>query len=147
MKPPPVTSVDEINTHSLHSAAHHCGILVTEIGESSVEATMPYDARTRGADGALRLGALALLAESVGSLAATISVDREKYVALGQTLEVHHLNAATGGPIRARATSTLRSQGHQVWQIDMVDGSNKPISSATLSVAILPVSMIAPLGS
>ena len=139
-------SIDEINAHSLNSAAHHCGIRVTDIGQGSVEATMPFDARTRGADGALRLGALAILAESVGSLAATISVDREKYVTLGQTLQVHHLKAATAGPIRACATASLRTDSHQVWQIAIADGANNAISSATLSMAILPISALAPLG-
>jgi 1,4-dihydroxy-2-naphthoyl-CoA hydrolase len=139
----PQPTVEEINAHSLNSAAHHCGILVTAIGEDSVTATMPFDVRTQGSDGALRLGALAILAESVGSLAATISVDREKYVTLGQTLQVHHLTPAKTGPIRAKATSNLRSENNQVWQIEMADGAGSVISSATLSVVILPRSLVA----
>jgi 1,4-dihydroxy-2-naphthoyl-CoA hydrolase len=137
-----VPSVEEINAHSLNSAAHHCGILVTEIDGGGVVATMPFDARTQGSDGALRLGALAILAESVGSLAATISVDREKYVTLGQTLQLHHLNSAASGPIRAKATSSLNNDSNQVWQIEMMDGFGTVIASATLSVVILPKSVI-----
>jgi 1,4-dihydroxy-2-naphthoyl-CoA hydrolase len=75
---------------------------VETIGDDWVEATMPFDARTRGLDGSLRLGALAILAESVGSLAAAISVDRTRVVYLGQTIELIHLNAACAGPIMPR---------------------------------------------
>jgi 1,4-dihydroxy-2-naphthoyl-CoA hydrolase len=136
-------SVEELNSHSANSAAHNCGIQVEDIGEDFVEASMPFDERTRDQDGSLRLGALAILAESVGSLAATISLDRDKFVSLGQTLEVIHVNAATAGPIRAKATPLMIEESErQIWQIAITDATSTPIALAKLSVVILPRSQL-----
>jgi 1,4-dihydroxy-2-naphthoyl-CoA hydrolase len=131
-------SVANLNEHSVNSAAHNCGIGVEKIGEEWVEASMPFDARTRSQDGTLRLGALAILAESVGSLAATISVDRNKFVCLGQTLQVIHLNYVASGPVKARATPLLTEEpDRQIWQIEIVDANLTPIANARLTVVIL----------
>jgi 1,4-dihydroxy-2-naphthoyl-CoA hydrolase len=135
-------SIEFLNEHSLNTAAQHCGICVEAIGADWVEASMPFDARTRGADGSLRLGALAILAESVGSLAASISVDRSQFVCLGQTLDVTHLNAAASGPVKARATPLFVEDGRQIWQIAIADASSTPIASGKLSVVVLPVSQL-----
>jgi 1,4-dihydroxy-2-naphthoyl-CoA hydrolase len=135
--------VEYLNTHSAMSAAHHCGIRVEEIGKDWVEASMPFDARTRGTDGSLRLGALAILAETLGSLAAAISVDRDKFVCLGQAIQVIHLNSAAMGPIKARATPLLtKESGRQIWQIAISDASSTPIGNAKLTVVILPLDQL-----
>jgi 1,4-dihydroxy-2-naphthoyl-CoA hydrolase len=132
-------SIEELNAHSMNSAAHNCGIRVEAIGENWVEASMPFDKRTQSLDGSLRLGALAILAESVGSLAAAISVDRGKFVCLGQTLEVIHLNAASAGPVKAKAAPLMAEEGdRQIWEIQILDPSSTPIALAKLSVVILP---------
>ena len=132
-------SIEELNSHSENSAAHNCGIRVENIGEDWVEATMPFDARTQGLDGSLRLGALAILAETVGSLAAAISVDRKRFVCLGQTIEVIHLNAASAGPIKAKASPLMIEESErQIWQIAISDASAAPIAHAKLSLMILP---------
>jgi 1,4-dihydroxy-2-naphthoyl-CoA hydrolase len=132
-------SVEELNAHGANSAAQNCGMRVEAIGEDWVEATMPFDERTRSPDGSLRLGALAILAESVGSMAAAISVDREQFVCLGQTLEVIHLNAAAEGPVKARATPLMIEESErQIWQITIRDATAVQIAFAKLSVVILP---------
>jgi 1,4-dihydroxy-2-naphthoyl-CoA hydrolase len=132
-------SVEELNVHSENSVAHNCGIHVENIGEDWVQASMPFDERTQSADGSLRLGALAILAESVGSLAAAISVDRDKFICLGQTIEVIHLNAATAGPVKAKATPlVICEEGkRQIWQIDISDATAAPIAYAKLSAIVV----------
>jgi 1,4-dihydroxy-2-naphthoyl-CoA hydrolase len=104
---------------------------------------MPFDARTRGLDGSLRLGALAILAESVGSLAAAISVDRTRFVYLGQTIELIHLNAASAGPINAKASPLMIEESErQIWQIAISDASSVRVACAKLSLVILPKSVL-----
>ena len=130
-------TVSELNDHSANSAAANCGIRVDTIGDNWVEASMPIDRRTRGLDGALRLGALAILAESVGSLAAAISVDRSKFICLGQTLQVIHLASATKGPVQAKATPIEIGADRHIWNIDIVDAEKRPIANAKLTTVIL----------
>ena len=136
-------SVEYLNTHSVNTAAHNCGIRVEDIGEDWIQASMPFDERTRGLDGSLKLGALAILAESVGSLAAAISVDRDKFACVGQTLQVIHLNAAVQGPVNAKATALMAEDGdRQIWEIGISDATSTPIANAKLVVVILPRSQL-----
>lgn len=131
-------SVQNLNEHSANSAASNCGILVTAIGDRWVKATMPIDARTCGSDGSVRLGALAILAESVGSLASTISVDSTLFVCLGQSLQVYHLAIASAGPVVATASPVDVQPERHIWQIDIVDANGVSISSAKLTTVVLP---------
>jgi 1,4-dihydroxy-2-naphthoyl-CoA hydrolase len=132
-------TVETLNAHSIHTAADNCGIRVENIVTDWVEASMPFDKRTQSLDGSLRLGALAILAESVGSLAASIAVDSNKFVCLGQTIEVIHLESAKTGPVSATATPLMIEESNrQIWQIEISDATPMRIALAKLSVVILP---------
>jgi len=132
-------SIEKLNAQIADTAAHSCGIHVDEIGDDWIQAWMPLDQRTRGLDGSLRLAALAILAETVGSIAAAISVDLDKFVCLGQTLEVVHLNAAIAGPVKAKATQmAVDERERQIWQIAIFDATPAPIAHAKLVVMIMP---------
>src|SRR3569833_3444190 len=76
-----------------NTLAEHLGIRVTEIGPDYLRATMPVNPHTHQPMGILHGGASVALAEPVGSLAANLCVDLEKYICVGQ-----EINAGRGRP-------------------------------------------------
>jgi acyl-coenzyme A thioesterase PaaI-like protein len=67
-----------------------------------------------------------------------ISVDRNEFVCLGQTIEVIHLEPAKPGPVKAKATPVMIEENvRQIWQIAICDATSSPIAHAKLSVVIL----------
>lgn len=82
----PVTP-EEINETQIVEGqmARHLGIEITAVGPDSMTATMPVDHRTIQRIGILHGGASLALAETVGSIAASYCVDREKqFIEIGR---------------------------------------------------------------
>ena len=61
--------LEELNATSLNTLVAHLGIVYTRIGDDTLEAEMPVDARTHQPFGLLHGGASAALAETLGSMA------------------------------------------------------------------------------
>ena len=84
------------------------GIEFCGIGEDWLAARMPVDARTVQPFRILHGGASVLLAESVGSCAANLCVDQEKFYCVGLDINANHVRGASSGWVpgkRARATT------------------------------------------
>src|SRR6202011_3149725 len=82
-------AVEDLQSLSRQTAAEHCGIEFTQIGDGWVEATIPLDARTRDIQGTLHPGALGILAETIGSIAASLCIDNLRRICVGQILHVN----------------------------------------------------------
>jgi 1,4-dihydroxy-2-naphthoyl-CoA hydrolase len=95
------------------------------------------DANTIQQLGMLSGGASAALAETTGSLAAYLSLDRKKFFCVGLDLNINHLKAATEGHIYAIAEPVHLGRKTHVWQIKSTDDSGELVSMATLTMAIL----------
>ena len=86
-----------------NSLAAHLGIVITEIGNDFVTATMPVDARTVQPHGRLHGGASVALAETVGSLAANLTLDPAKQIAVGLDINANHIRSVKQGLVIATA--------------------------------------------
>src|SRR3569833_2891625 len=104
------TSVEQIRELSRETLAETIGICVTEIGPDFLRATMPVNPKVHQPMGVLHGGASVALAETVGSVAATLCVDQEKYVCLGQEINANHLRPISAG-IGAAAARPGRGGG------------------------------------
>eukprot|EP01132_Coremiostelium_polycephalum_P000581 gene581-726_t len=92
--------INEINQGTLIS---HLGIEYTNITSDALIAKMPVDHRTKQPMGLLHGGASVALAETVGSMAANLMIDRTKYYGVGLEINANHLRKATGGYVYAEA--------------------------------------------
>src|SRR5437667_12149110 len=79
------------------------GIRFTEVGVDFVRGTMPVDERTIQPYGLLHGGASVALAETLGSMGATMSVDVAEYQVVGQEINANHVRAARGGLVTGTA--------------------------------------------
>ena len=114
------------------------GIELIELTGSRVVATMPVDARTRQPYGILHGGASIALAETVASLGATASIDRERFLAVGQEINGNHLRPKADGVVRATAVPVHVGRSTQVWSIEITDEEGRLVCISRCTMAIVP---------
>ena len=137
----PVTP-EELNATQIVEGqmARHLGIEITAVGADSMTARMPVDHRTIQRIGILHGGASLALAETVGSIAASYCVDREKYFIVGQEINANHLLAVPAGEgvaVHATATPLHLGRTSQVWDIKIRDDKNRLVCVSRFTVAVL----------
>ncbi|MBD2768652.1 hotdog fold thioesterase [Hymenobacter sp. BT664] len=117
------------------------GIEITEVTADYLEGRMPVDGRTHQPAGLLHGGASVALAETLGSLAAALRVDRTKQACVGLEINANHLKGVREGWVRGRATPVHVGRSTQVWEIRISHeetGALVCISRITMAVIDLP---------
>ncbi|MBX2834011.1 MAG: hotdog fold thioesterase [Micavibrio sp.] len=115
----------------------HIGFEFTEIGADYLEGKIPVDERTTQPFGILHGGASCVLAETLGSVAAWMTIDPDKYRAVGLEINCNHIRAVTEGYVIGRCTPFHTGRRTQVWQIDMMEeatGKRSAISRITMAI-------------
>lgn len=129
-------SLEEIRLKLLGGCDRHLGVELTAIGPDWLEGRVPTIETTRDACGDGYRSAIAILAETLGSIAANLCVATGQR-GFGQSLEVRYLRPVTAGPVTGRASPVSIAGPNQVWRIDLWDEADTAVSTATLSVAVL----------
>lgn len=132
---------EEINTSQIVEGqmASHLGIEITAVGSDSMTARMPVDHRTIQRIGILHGGASLALAETVGSIAASFCVDRDRFFIVGQEINANHIRAVRNGEgfVYATATPLHLGRASQVWDIRIRDEANRLVCVSRFTVAVL----------
>ena len=131
------TSVEQLQERSRNTLVDTIGIRVTEIGPDFVRATMPVNPRTHQPMGVLHGGASVALAETVGSLAASMCVDQSLYVCLGQEINANHLRPVSSGIVTATARPFHIGKRSHVWHIEIRDEQDKLVCVSRLTMAVV----------
>jgi len=131
------TSVEQLQEHSRNTLAETIGIRVTEVGPDFLRATMPVNPRTHQPMGVLHGGASVALAETVGSLAATMCIDRTLYACLGQEINANHLRPISSGIVTATARPFHIGKRSHVWSIEIRDEQEKLVCVSRLTIAVV----------
>ena len=114
------------------------GIELKELTAERVVATMPVDERTRQPFGILHGGASVALAETVASLGGTMNVDLEKFMVVGVEINANHLRAKKDGVVTGTGTPIHIGRSTQVWEIRIVDETQRPICISRCTLAVVP---------
>ena len=117
------------------------GIEITAAGEDFVEGRMPVDGRTHQPMGLLHGGASVAFAETLGSIAGALRLDRTRQACVGLEINANHLKGVREGWVRGRATPVHVGRSTQVWEIRInheETGALVCISRITLAVIDLP---------
>ena len=129
---------EELVRIATRGLAAHIGIVVTEISESRVVATMPVNERTHQPFGILHGGASVVLAETVASIGALSKVDFEKFVAVGQEINANHLRGISSGTVTAVAKPVHLGRTSHVWSIEVRDEKDQLVCISRCTLAIVP---------
>ena len=131
-------NVEGLNTLSQNTMVEHIGIEFTDFGDDYITAKMPVDKRTVQPMRLLHGGASAALAETLGSVAATLCVeDVTKQQIVGVELNANHLRSATSGYVYGTARPIKVGRKLQVWQIEIKNKEGKMICISRLTVMVV----------
>lgn len=122
----------------------HVGIEYLECGPDYLKARMPVDHRTVQTYGILHGGASAVLAETLGSVASVLIVDREKYLPVGLEINVNHLRPVRQGWVIGTARPIHVGKKTHVWDVRIHDESGKLVSVSRLTVMVVARAEIEP---
>lgn len=127
----------EINALAHGTMIAHIGIKYTEVGPDYLRGTMPVDGRTTQPFGILHGGASVTLAETLGSMAANLCVDREKSVCVGLDISANYVRKAADGVVTGTARPLhLGGQTH-VWEIRIENADGRLVSVCRLTMMVL----------
>jgi len=118
-----------------HNMLEYLEIAFTEVGDDYIVARMPVDWRMHQPAGILHGGASVVLAETVGSVAANLCTDMERYAWVGQEINANHLRPKSEGVLIGTARPVHLGQRSQVWEIRMTDEDEKLICISRLTMA------------
>lgn len=121
------------------SLADHLGIEFTDIGPDYLAARMPVDDRTRQPYGILHGGASVALAETLGSVAATLVIDTTKYRVVGQEVNANHLRPVASGYVYGKTRPIHIGKRSHVWEIRITDERDKLVCISRLTMAVVDV--------
>jgi len=133
-------TLEQINQRNANTLADHLGIVFTELNTEYLKAIMPIDRRTIQPLGLLNGGASAALAETLGSTAAYLALDRTQYYCVGLEIKCNHLRSATKGYVHATALPIHIGKKTQVWNIKINDDDEKLVCFSILTMAVLELS-------
>ncbi|MCP5383171.1 MAG: hotdog fold thioesterase [Sphingomonadaceae bacterium] len=113
------------------------GIEFIEAGDDWISARMPVNERTQQPFKRLHGGASVVLAETVGSVAASFCIDREKHVAVGLEINANHVRPAYEGYVTATARAENIGRTTQIWSIRITDENGKLVCISRFTAAVI----------
>jgi len=112
------------------------GIEFLQVGPDRLRARMPVDARTRQPMGLLHGGASVLLAETLGSAAANLTLPPD-HRAVGLDINANHVRAVRDGWVTGDCTPVHIGRTTQVWQIEIRDDAGRLVCTSRITMAVL----------
>ena len=130
-----------MNAGSADTLVQHLGIEVLEVGEDFIRGRMPVDHRTHQPFGLLHGGASVALAETLGSMAASLCIDPATQMAVGLEINANHLRAVTAGWVIGTARPIHVGRSTQVWDMRIENETGQPVCISRLTMAVVPRAM------
>jgi 1,4-dihydroxy-2-naphthoyl-CoA hydrolase len=130
-------TIEALNALSDNTMSSYLDIRFTEIGDNYLKATMPVDHRTHQPYGLLHGGASAALAETVGSVASWMTINRDKHICVGIEINCNHVRGKKDGIVTATVTPLHIGATTHVWDIKIHDEREKLVCVSRLTVAVL----------
>lgn len=131
--------VKDLQYQIKNTLAETIGIELTEITDDSLKCRMEVNNKTKQSMGILHGGASAALAETLGSIASNMIVDKDKYFCVGLDINASHLRPVKSGFIYAEAKPIHLGKKTHVWRIDIVNDIGKLVCTSRLTMAVLDV--------
>ena len=130
-------ALKRINTFQKNTMTEQIGIEITDFGDDFICGKMPVDYRTVQPFGLLHGGASATLAETLGSIAGGLKVDRELQTVVGVEINCNHLRSAKDGWVYGKATPVKIGRKIQVWNIEIKNDDEKLVCVSRLTLAVV----------
>jgi 1,4-dihydroxy-2-naphthoyl-CoA hydrolase len=133
----PGATIEMLNKMSANTMVEHLGIEFTAIGDDFIEARMPVDHRTHQPLGLLHGGASVVLAETLGSVAATCCVDMSKQYCVGLDINANHIKSVKTGFVTGITKAVHVGKKTQVWEIRITNEQNELVCISRITMAVI----------
>lgn len=131
-------NLDQINTLNKGTLGENLGINFVEVGNDFLAATMPVDERTKQPFGLLHGGASVALAETLGSVASLLVVDKDTFIAVGIEINANHIKAVLSGNVKGICKPLNVSGRNHVWDIKIFNDSGELTCISRFTCTIVP---------
>lgn len=136
----PNFKLEDFKNLNENTIAKHIGIEFVEIGPDYIIAKMPVDHRTMQPFGLLHGGASVVLAETLGSVAAWLTLkDPEKQRCVGIEINANHLKSASAGYVYGRCVPLHTGKRSQVWEIRVTNEANELVCISRITIMVVDV--------
>lgn len=108
-----------------------------ELGNDYLIATMPVDSRTKQPFGILHGGASVVLAETLGSVASYLLVDRENFIGVGLEINANHIKAVSSGRVKGICKPLHMGGRTHVWDIKIYNEQDELVCVSRFTAAII----------
>ena len=129
-------TLESLNQWSKNTMTEHLGIEFVEIGDDYLKATMPVDHRTHQPLGLLHGGASVALAETLGSVAATLCVDDTRFC-VGLEINANHIKGVRSGIVTGTTKPVHIGKQTQVWEIRISNDLDELVCISRITMAVL----------
>lgn len=130
-------ALQKLNDFQKNTITELLGIEITDFGPDYFCGKMPVDHRTVQPYGLLHGGASAVLAESLGSIAGGMQVNRDTQTVVGVEINCNHLRSARDGWVYGKATPVKIGRKIQVWNIEIKNDDGKMVAVSRLTLAVI----------
>ena len=133
-----IYSLNDINALCKNTLMDHLQMEVIEVGDNFIKGKMPVEHFTVQPARLLHGGATAALAESLGSIAAYMTVNPQTHACLGVNLDITHIKAIPEGrgPVFGTARPAKLGNTLQVWNITMETSSGQIVAESRLTLFV-----------
>ena len=131
---PTLQDFDWMNTGNIGEVLN---IKFEELGDDYLVATMPVDKRTIQPFGILHGGASVVLAETLGSVASLLCVDRETFIGVGLEINANHVKAVASGRVKGVCNPLHIGGRTHVWDIKIYNDKDELVCVSRFTCAIV----------
>ena len=132
------TSLERLNGWSANTMMEALGIRFTAVGDDWLQGTMPVDHRTHQPYGLLHGGASVVLAETLGSTAAMLTLDPTQEAAVGLDINANHIRGVREGLVVGTARKVHIGRSTQVWEIRIETEKGELVCISRITMAVIP---------
>ncbi len=133
-------TTEKIEILQPYTLGHHLGFEWVQLGPDFLQMKMPVDERTKQPFGLLHGGASCALAETLGSIGAYLTLDPQKYSAVGLEINANHVKAVTDGYVTGTARPMHQGKSTQVWEVLIRNDREQLVCISRITMAIIPAS-------
>ncbi len=130
-------TLEYLRERSKGTLVEHIGIEFTDIGDDYLKAEMPVDKRTIQPYGILHGGASLVLAETLGSVAATLCLDIKKERCVGMDINANHVRPVSRGYVYGVTKPIHIGRTTQIWEIKISDQDGNLVCVSRLTLAVV----------
>lgn len=113
---------------------------MVEAGADFLKARMPVDERTCQPSGILHGGVSVVLAETLASCAASLTLNRSKHYCVGLSINANHVRSVKEGYVVGVASPLHIGRTTQIWQVQITDQQDRLVCVSRVTLAILDIS-------